>query len=132
MLYRLLADFVVVLHCGFVLFVVLGGLLALRWPRAAWIHLPAAVWGIGIEFVQGICPLTPLENRFRQLGGEAGYSGGFVEHYLLPVLYPAGLERDVQWGLGIFVLLLNAAVYAMVWRRRHRRATAERFERREG
>ncbi|HEV8580563.1 MAG TPA: DUF2784 domain-containing protein [Thermoanaerobaculia bacterium] len=118
MLYRALADLVVVLHCGFVLFVVLGGLLALRWPRAAWFHLPAAVWGIGIEFVQGVCPLTPLENRFRRLGGEAGYPGGFVEHYLLPVLYPAGLERNVQWGLGLFVLVLNAVVYAIVWRRR--------------
>lgn len=118
MLYRALADLVVVLHLGFVLFVVLGGLLALRWPRAAWIHLPAALWGAGIEFVQGICPLTPLENRFRSLGGEAGYAGGFVEHYLLPVLYPAGLSQNVQWGLGIFVILLNVAIYTIVWRRR--------------
>ena len=118
MFYRVLADLVVVFHLGFVLFVVLGGLLALRWPRAAWIHLPAVVWGAGIEFVQGICPLTPLENHFRSLGGEAGYAGGFVEHYLLPVLYPAGLSQNVQWGLGIFVILLNVAVYAVVWRRR--------------
>lgn len=123
MLYRVLADLVVVLHLGFVLFAVLGGLLALRWPRAAWIHLPAAIWGAGIEFVQGICPLTPLENHFRSLGGEAGYPGGFVEHYLLPVLYPAGLSRNVQWGLGIFVVLLNVAIYTVVWRRRVRRAT---------
>jgi hypothetical protein len=122
MLYRLLADLVVVLHCAFVLFVVLGGLLALRWPRAAWCHLPAAIWGAGIEFVHGICPLTPLENHLRQLGGEAGYSGGFVEHYLLPVLYPAGLDQDVQVGIGIFVLLLNVTVYAVVWRRSRRRA----------
>jgi hypothetical protein len=120
MFYRVLADLVVVLHLGFVLFVVLGGLLALRWPRAAWIHLPAAIWGAGIEFVQGICPLTPLENHFRSLGGEAGYTGGFVEHYLLPVLYPAGLSQNVQWGLGIFVVLLNVAVYTLVWRRRVR------------
>ncbi|HEY7215094.1 MAG TPA: DUF2784 domain-containing protein [Thermoanaerobaculia bacterium] len=122
MLYRLLADLVVVLHCAFVLFVVLGGLLALRWPRAVWFHLPAAIWGAGIEFVQGICPLTPLENHLRQLGGEAGYSGGFVEHYLLPVLYPAGLDQNVQVGIGIFVLLLNVTVYAVVWRRSRRRA----------
>jgi Protein of Unknown function (DUF2784) len=120
MFYRFLADLVVVFHLGFVLFVVLGGLLALRWPRAAWIHLPAALWGAGIEFVQGICPLTPLENRFRSLGGESGYAGGFVEHYLLPVLYPAGLSQNVQWGLGIFVVLLNVAVYTIVWRRRRR------------
>ena len=124
MLYRLLADLVVVLHLAFVLFVVLGGLLALRWPRAAWFHIPAAVWGAGIEFVQGICPLTPLENHLRQLGGEAGYSGGFVEHYLLPVLYPAGLSQNVQLGLGLFVLVLNVTVYAVVWRRRSRRRRA--------
>lgn len=120
MVYRALADLVVVLHLGFVLFVVLGGLLALRWPRAAWFHLPAAIWGAGIEFVQGVCPLTPLENRLRRLGGEAGYAGGFVEHYLLPVLYPAGLSQNVQWGLGIFVVLLNVAIYTVVWRRRVR------------
>lgn len=124
MFYRFLADLVVVLHLGFVLFVVLGGLLALRWPRAAWFHLPAAVWGAGIEFVQGICPLTPLENHFRSLGGEAGYAEGFVEHYLLPVLYPAGLSQNVQWGLGIFVVLLNVAIYTVVWRRRARSTAA--------
>lgn len=121
MLYRFLADFVVVLHFGFVLFVVLGGLFALRWPRFAWIHVPAAVWGAGIEFVQGICPLTPLENHLRKLGGEAGYSGGFVEHYVLPVLYPSGLTRGVQLALGIFVVAFNVVVYALVWRRRSRR-----------
>src|SRR6185436_18401898 len=121
MLYRLLADLVVVLHLAFVLFVVLGGLLALRWPRAAWFHIPAAVWGAGIELVQGICPLTPLENHLRQLGGEAGYSGGFVEHYLLPVLYPAGLTRTAQLSLGLLVLLINGVIYTrLVARRRHR------------
>jgi hypothetical protein len=117
-LYRILADLVVVLHLGFVLFVVFGGLLALRWPRAAWFHLPAAVWGAGIEFLQGICPLTPLENRLRGLGGEGGYSGGFVEHYLLPVLYPDGLSRGVQLGLGIFVVVINLAVYSLLFLRR--------------
>jgi hypothetical protein len=121
MLYRLLADLVVVLHLAFVLFVVLGGLFALRWPRAAWFHIPAAVWGAGIEFVQGVCPLTPLENHLRRLGGEAGYAGGFVEHYLLPVLYPAGLNYDIQLALGIFVLVFNVTVYTIVWRR-HRRS----------
>jgi hypothetical protein len=120
MLYRVLADLVVVLHLGFVLFVALGGLLALRWPRAAWFHLPAAVWGAGIEFVQGICPLTPLESHLRRLGGEEGYSGGFVEHYVLPVLYPGGLSRGVQLGLGIFVVALNAVIYTVVLRRRRR------------
>jgi hypothetical protein len=123
MLYRFLADLVVVLHLGFVLFVVLGGLFALRWPRSAWFHLPAAIWGAGIEFFQGICPLTPLENHLRQLGGEAGYSGGFVEHYVLPVLYPAGLNQNLQLGIGSFVILLNVAVYTVVWRRRRYRTS---------
>ncbi len=121
MFYRLLADLVVLVHFGFVLFVVLGGLLALRWPRAAWLHLPAALWGAGIEFAAGICPLTPLENHLRRLGGEAGYAGGFVEHYLLPVLYPDGLTRTVQLALGTFVLVLNLVVYAILWRRSRRR-----------
>lgn len=120
MLYRLLADLVVLVHLGFVLFVVLGGLLALRWPRAAWLHLPAALWGAGIEFAAGICPLTPLENHLRRLGGESGYSGGFVEYYVLPVLYPEGLTRGLQLALGTFVLVLNLAVYAIVWRRSRR------------
>ena len=118
MFYRLLADLVVIFHTSFVLFVVLGGLFALRWPRAAWIHLPAAAWGAWVEFSQTICPLTPLENHLRHLGGQAGYSGGFIEHYLIPILYPAGLNRNVQVVLGIFVLVLNVTVYTAVWRRR--------------
>lgn len=123
MLYRILADAVVVLHFAFVLFVVLGGLFALRWPRAAWLHLPAAVWGAGIEFLGGICPLTPLEIRLRRLGGEAGYSGGFVEHYILPVLYPEALTRDIQYILGGIVIALNLLVYGIVLRRLRRRLT---------
>lgn len=117
MLYRALADAVVVLHFLFVLFVVLGGLLALRWPRAAWIHVPAALWGAAIEFAGGICPLTPLENRLRRLGGEAGYTGGFVEHYLLPILYPQALTRDSQYILGGIVIVLNVTLYAIALRR---------------
>lgn len=117
MLYRVLADAVVVLHFGFVLFVVLGGLFALRWPRAAWLHLPAAIWGAGIEFVGGICPLTPLEIHLRGLGGEAGYRGGFVEHYVIPVLYPEALNRDIQVILGGIVIGLNAIIYSIVLRR---------------
>jgi uncharacterized membrane protein YhhN len=95
MLYRWLADLVVVLHFGFVLFVVGGGLLALRWPRLARVHLPTAVWGVLIEFGGWLCPLTPLENWLRRRSGGAGYAGGFVEHYVLPVLYPSGLTRGV-------------------------------------
>jgi Protein of Unknown function (DUF2784) len=122
MLYRALADLVVIFHLGFVLFVVLGGLLVLRWPRAAWLHLPAAAWGIWVEFSSTVCPLTPLENRLRHLGGEAGYSGGFIAHYMLPVLYPAGLNPRVQVVLGVFVVLLNVAAYVLVWLRRSDRS----------
>ncbi|HYX24236.1 MAG TPA: DUF2784 domain-containing protein [Thermoanaerobaculia bacterium] len=120
MTYRLLADLLVVLHLGFVLFVCLGGLLVLRWRRVAWVHLPAAVWGAIVEFTQTICPLTPLENRLRHLGGEAGYSGGFIAHYLTHVLYPAGLNPAVQIALGVFVVVLNLAVYTTVLLRRRR------------
>lgn len=115
-----LANLVLAVHGAFVLFVVLGGLLALRWPRVAWMHLPAAAWGAAIEFSGGICPLTPLENRLRALAGEAGYGGGFIEHYLLGWLYPAGLTREAQLALGIAVLVVNVAVYASVWARRDR------------
>ncbi|HEX2163012.1 MAG TPA: DUF2784 domain-containing protein [Thermoanaerobaculia bacterium] len=118
--YRLAADAVLVVHALFVAFVVLGGLLVLRWPRAAWLHLPCAVWGALIEFAGWICPLTPLENRLRRLGGEAGYEGGFVETYVLATLYPEGLTREVQIGLGALVLAVNVAVYAWAWARRRR------------
>jgi hypothetical protein len=119
--YTLLADAVVVMHLGFVAFVVCGGLLAL-WRRwAAFVHLPAAAWGVYIELTGGICPLTPLENRLRALGGESAYSGDFVERYLMPVLYPAGLERDSQTTLGLLALALNIALYVWVWRRSRRR-----------
>jgi hypothetical protein len=116
----MLADVVVGFHAGFVLFVVLGGLLVLRWPRVVWLHLPAAVWGALIEFAGWVCPLTPLENRLRQAGGTAEYAGGFIEHYLLPVLYPAGLTRGVQYVLGACVVVLNAAVYWVVFCRLRR------------
>jgi hypothetical protein len=118
--YGLLADLTVLLHFAFVVWVVLGGLLVLRWPRCAWLHLPAAVWGAAIELGGWICPLTPLEWRLRELAGEAGYTGGFVEHYLLPVLYPTGLTREIQIALGLLVLAVNIALYALVIRRRLR------------
>lgn len=121
MAFRILADATVLLHLAFVGFVLLGGLLVLRWPRLVWVHVPAATWGAWVEFAGWICPLTPLENWLRQRGGEAGYSSGFVEHYLIPLLYPASLSRELQWGLGGIVLLANAAAYALVVRRRARR-----------
>jgi hypothetical protein len=115
--YRLLADAVVLLHVGFVAFVVCGGFLVL-WRRwAALVHLPAAAWGVFIEFSGRLCPLTPLENRLRALGGGAAYSGDFVERYLLPVLYPPDLRRDVQFALGLLALAVNVAVYCYAWRR---------------
>jgi hypothetical protein len=120
MVYRLLADLLVLLHLAFVAFVVLGGLLVLRRPRWALVHVPVAAWGAYVELAGKVCPLTPLEVRFRVMGGEAGYSGGFVEHYLLPVLYPVGLDRVEQVWLGVFVLALNLVVYGVValrWRR---------------
>ena len=117
MLYRLLADATLAVHLAFVLFVVLGGFLALRWPRVAWVHVPVALYGAIIEFVGFICPLTPLEVALRRRGGEAGYEGGFIEHYVTAALYPTGLTREVQLALGVFVLLLNGIVYVFVWRR---------------
>jgi len=117
LIYRVLADLVLVIHLAFVLFVVLGGLLVPRWPRLAWLHLPAAVWGVLIEYSGWICPLTPLENSLRVKGGEAGYTTGFIQHYIQPTLYPSGLTRPTQLVLGSIVLLLNLAAYAIVFRR---------------
>lgn len=118
MLVSLAADLVASLHFAFVVFVVSGGLLVLRWPRLAWLHLPAVAWGASIELLGWICPLTPLENRLRHEAGLAGYEGGFVEHYLLPLLYPASLSRSVQVILGLSVLLINAVLYGSILRRR--------------
>lgn len=115
MIYRIAADLVVLIHFTFVLFVVFGALVALRWPRVLWLHLPAATWGALIEFQGWICPLTPWENRLRTLGGQAGYAGGFIEHYILPLLYPAGLTRTVQLTLGAVVVVVNGLLYALVW-----------------
>jgi hypothetical protein len=115
--YRLLAGAVVVIHLGFVAFVLLGALAVARWPRAAWVHLPCAAWGAAIEFAGWICPLTPLEQHLRRLGEQAGYNGGFVDHYLLRVLYPARLTREVQLALGALVIILNLGLYALAWRR---------------
>lgn len=118
MIYSLLADLVVVGHLAFILFVVAGGLLVLRRPRLALLHLPLAAWGAFVELSGRICPLTPLEVHLRRLGGEAGYAGGFIEHYLVPILYPPGLSRGHQIGLGVFVIALNLGVYGwVIWRR---------------
>ena len=118
MTWRILADAVLVLHFAFIAFALLGGLLVRRWPRLSWLHLPAVAWAAGIAFLGAICPLTPLENHLRALGGEAGYAGGFIEHYLTALIYPAGLTRGVQVALGTLVLAVNVAAYYSVWRRK--------------
>ncbi len=116
-IYRLLADAVVLFHLAFVLYVVLGGLLVLRWRWLAVAHLPAAAYGMTIELVGWVCPLTPLENALRRRGGQAGYRGGFVEHYLLPFLYPEPMPHWMPWALAAFVVGANAALYGLALRR---------------
>lgn len=116
-----MADALVLVHFAFVLFVVLGGLLVLRWPRLIWLHVPAAIWGVLVEFTGWICPLTPLENHLRTTAGEQRYQGDFIAHYILPALYPEGLTRSDQLVLGSIALAVNAAIYALVFSR-HRRS----------
>lgn len=116
-LYRLLANAVVAFHGLFILFVVLGGFLAWRWRWVAAVHIPCALWGILIEYRGGICPLTPLENSLRARAGQQGYAGGFVEHYVLPVIYPKGLTAGVQVALGTLVLTVNLFAYSLLIRR---------------
>jgi len=118
---KLAADAVVLIHFGFVVFVVAGGLLVFRWRWIALLHLPAVVWAVLLEFCGWLCPLTPLELSLRAASGEAGYSGGFVEHYILPVLYPAELDRTLQIAMGSLVLVINIAFYGwLLWRLKNR------------
>jgi hypothetical protein len=125
MLARLAADLLVALHFSFILFVVFGAFAAFRWRWVIWLHLPAAVWGALIEFQDWTCPLTPWENRLREMAGEEGFSGGFIEHYLLSVIYPEGLTRNVQLVLGSLVLLINLGAYGwLVSRKAHRGGSA--------
>jgi len=121
MFYRVLADLVVLTHLAFIVFVVVGGLLALRWRWLPWVQVPAALWGAVIEVGGWICPLTPLENGLRERAGAAGYAGGFVEHYVLPVVYPGSLTRGVQIFLAVVVVVANGVIYFLVWRRAVRR-----------
>lgn len=121
MLHRFAADAVLVLHLAFILFVVLGGALALRWRWMPLAHLPAAAWGVFIELSGGICPLTPLENRLRLLAGQSGYADSFIEHYLLALIYPAALTRELQFVLAALVVVVNLAIYGMLVVRRRRR-----------
>jgi Protein of Unknown function (DUF2784) len=125
MIYLLLADAVVLIHVAFVVFVMLGGFLALRWRAVVWAHVPAAIWGVLIEYAGWICPLTPLENSLRAKAGEAAYTGGFIDHYVLRLLYPGGLTSRVQIVLGSFALVVNLLAYMLLIRQlRARRAAA--------
>jgi hypothetical protein len=117
MLYRILADGVVLVHATFVAFVVAGGFLAWRWRAVVWAHVPCALWGVAIEYGGWICPLTPLENALRARVGVQGYPGGFVDHYLIPLLYPAGLTRPTQAVLGTLALAVNVVAYGVLVRR---------------
>ena len=121
MLWRIAADALVLVHLGFILFVLLGGLLLLRWPRLIWLHVPAVAWGVIVECLHLGCPLTPWENQLRRMAGQAGYDGGFIEHYLIPLIYPAGLTPKIQLYLGAIVVLVNLSVYAwLIWRWRNK------------
>jgi len=121
MAFRILADATVAVHVAFVLFVVFGGLIVVRWPRVAWVHLPAAGWGAWVEFAGWVCPVTPLENWLREQGGGTAYTSSFIERYLLPILYPESLSRELQWTLGGMVLAINAVVYIVAFRHGVRR-----------
>lgn len=119
-LHRLAADAVLLLHLAFIVFAAIGGLAVLRWPRLAWLHLPVASWAALIEFGGWICPLTPLEVALRRSAGQAGFAGGFVEHYLTAIIYPQGLTRAHQVALGAVVVLVNLAIYWRLLRRARR------------
>jgi len=118
MIYRLLADLVLILHAAFAAFVVFGALFVLKWRRVVWLHALALAWGVFVELAGVVCPLTPLEVHLRRLGGEAGYEGGFIDHYVSALLYPAGLTRNIQIALGLAAVLVNALLYAWLFARR--------------
>lgn len=119
------ADVVVLLHFGFILFVAAGGLIVLRWPRLAWVHLPAVVWGSLVELTGWICPLTPLENRLRMAAGDSAYGGGFIDRYIMPIVYPPGLTRGMQLVLGIAVVVFNLVVYSILLKRSRGQSSRE-------
>lgn len=113
--YRMAADLILVLHLSFMLFVLCGGLLCLRHTRWAWLHLPAMAWGVWVEWTKSICPLTPLENHFRQLAAGQAYPEGFIESYLVPLIYPGQLGATTQCLAGALVLVINALVYLLIF-----------------
>lgn len=111
------ADLIVLLHFGFILFVIFGGLLLLKWHKCIWLHLPAVIWGVLIEFFGWFCPLTTLENKFRYHSNGEPYSSGFIEHYLIPLIYPTGLTQELQLILGITVIVINLLIYTLVFKK---------------
>ena len=119
MAYRIAADLLVLFHFAFILFVVLGGFLVFYRRLFSWLHLPTVIWGVLIEFSGWICPLTPWEQSLRIKAGQVGYSGGFVEHYLMPLIYPEALTPEIQFVLGMLVLILNVGVYGWLWSKTH-------------
>jgi Protein of Unknown function (DUF2784) len=124
MIAQLAGDAVVVVHFAFIVFVVLGGVLAWRNPMLAWLHVPAALWGAYAELTATICPLTPLENALRASAGQSGYTDGFVEHYLMPLIYPVGLTPEHQHWIGALVIAINVVVYAIAFALARRRRAA--------
>lgn len=121
-IYLLLAELTVLLHFLFVIFVAVGGLLLLIWPKLIYLHLPAVMWGIYIQFSGGYCPLTPLEKTFRQLAGMQTYEGGFINQYLMPIIYPRGLTYEMQILIGIGLILLNIVIYTILIYRQRRKS----------
>jgi len=121
MIYSILAELVVFLHFLFIVFAVSGAILALKWRWIIYVHLLCAAWASLIMMVGWICPLTPLENSLRRSAGEAGYTDGFIDHYLMPIIYPAGLTREIQIWLGVGVVLINLLLYGFVFYRRYYR-----------
>jgi hypothetical protein len=126
MLARAAADAVVIIHLAFIVFVCLGALAVLRWRWIAALHVSAVLWGVMVQCYGAACPLTPLEQTLRHMAGQAGYSGGFIEHYIVPLIYPAGLTAAVQYYIGLFVIILNVALYGVVIHRAGRRVGAAR------
>ncbi|MBU2622644.1 MAG: DUF2784 domain-containing protein [Proteobacteria bacterium] len=114
MLLKMAADIIVLVHLMFIVFVVTGGFFVLKWPKIAWLHIPAVIWGALIEFAGWVCPLTPVENSLREAGGKAAYQSEFINHYIIPVIYPAGLTREIQFVMGCIVIVLNVLIYGML------------------
>ncbi len=114
MIAKFTADLLVVVHFAFIVFVIFGGLLVLKWGKVSILHIPSVLWGALIEFKGWICPLTPLENHFREAAGGVGYTGGYINYYLMPIIYPEGLTQGIQIVLGVIVLAINLCVYGLV------------------